>query len=251
MSEILVTGGTGTLGVPTVDALRRAGHTVRVFSRNPGDGRVIGDLRSGAGLTAALDGVDTVLHLATSSGSGDEEAAAHLLAAAERSGIRHVVYISIVGIDEIPLGYYRTKLAVERMIEASPVPHTILRATQFHELITTLFTVQRPSPWLFVPRVGFQSISTHDVAARLTELVDQDAAGRVPDIGGPERLNADEYARLWLHANGSSKRIVTLRLPGGLYRSLRERHNLVPGEPYGTVTYDEYLVGRYGSAASA
>ncbi|SEB69399.1 Uncharacterized conserved protein YbjT, contains NAD(P)-binding and DUF2867 domains [Paramicrobacterium humi] len=249
MPEILVTGGTGRLGVPTVDALRRAGHAVRVLSRRPGAGRALGDLVSGVGVPEALEGVDTVLHLATSGLSRDEETSALLFRAAERAGIRHLIYLSIVGVDRIPMPYYRTKLAVERMLEDSPLPHTILRATQFHELVTGLFTVQRRLPVLFVPRIGFQSISTLDVAARLTELAASDAAGRVPDIGGPERLSAAEYARRWRRASGSRGRVVTFRLPGKLYRALRERRNMVPGPPYGTRTYEDYLAERYGAVS--
>ncbi|MCW4459181.1 SDR family oxidoreductase [Microbacterium sp. MPKO10] len=246
MSEILVTGGTGTLGVPTVDALRRAGHSVRVLSRHPGPDQVRGDLLTGAGLAQALDGIDTVVHLATSGSTRDVDAAGTLIAAAEESAVTHIVYISIVGVDSIPLPYYRAKLQIEHMLEASPVPHTILRATQFHDLVTMIFAYQKRLPWVFVPRFGAQPIAVEDVAERLTELVGQEPAGRVADIGGPERLSAEQMARQWKAAALSTKRIVSIRLPGEIVRTLRERKNMVPGAPYGTKTYSEYLAKRYG-----
>ncbi|WP_166979754.1 SDR family oxidoreductase [Paramicrobacterium fandaimingii] len=245
MSEILVTGGTGTLGVPTVDALRKAGHAVRVLSRRSGPDRLKGDLLTGAGLGDAMNGVDIVMHLATSGNAKDVDAAERLLDEAEHSGVKHIVYISIVGIESIPLPYYQSKLDVERLIEASPVPHTILRATQFHDLLTMIFAYQKRLPWVFVPRFGAQPIAVDDVAVRLAELAAAEPAGRVADIGGPEKLSAEQMARQWRAAAHSTKRIVSIRLPGAIVRALRERKNMVPGAGYGTQTYSDFLARRY------
>ncbi|PFG30162.1 SDR family oxidoreductase [Paramicrobacterium agarici] len=245
MSEILVTGGTGTVGIPTVDALRRAGHSVRVLSRHAGPDRVQGDLLTGTGLGDALDGVDTVVHLATSGNAKDVDAAERLLVEAERRGVSHIIYISIVGIESIPLPYYQSKLEVEHLLEASPVPHTILRATQFHDLMRMIFAYQKRLPWIFVPRFGAQPISVDDVATRLTELAAGEPAGRVRDIGGPEKLSAEQMARQWKAAAHSTKRIVSIRLPGAIVRALRERKNMVPGPGYGTQTFSEYLAKHY------
>src|SRR5262245_58912794 len=126
----LVTGGTGTLGRAVVARL----DSPRVLSRRPGPDRMVGDLATGAGLAAALSEVDTVIHCATSAGKNDVTHAQRLIEAATASR-PHIVYVSIVGIDEIPLGYYRTKLAVERLLAESGLPYTVLRATQFHDLI--------------------------------------------------------------------------------------------------------------------
>ncbi|QPZ37908.1 SDR family oxidoreductase [Paramicrobacterium chengjingii] len=246
MSEILVTGGTGTLGVPTVNALRKGGHSVRVLSRQSGPEQVTGDLLTGAGLGDALSGVDTVVHLATSANAKDVDAAERLLDEAEHSGVTHIIYMSIVGIESIPLPYYRAKLDVERLLEASPVPHTILRATQFHDLLTMIFAYQKRLPWVFVPRFGAQPIAVDDVAVRLAELAAAEPAGRVADIGGPEKLSAEQMARQWKAAAHSTKRIVSIRLPGAIVRALRERKNMVPGPRYGTQTYADYLARRYG-----
>jgi uncharacterized protein YbjT (DUF2867 family) len=241
MTTILVTGGTGTLGTPTVAALRAAGHDVRVLSRKTGPGLTTGDLLTGAGVSAALGGVDTVLHLAT--GRRDVDAARTLLAEARQAGIRHLVYISIVGVDAIPLGYYRQKLQVEALVAGSGLPHTILRATQFHNLVAALFRAQRFSPVLLAPAFSVQPIEVREVAARLVEIAGADAAGRVPDIGGPERRSGRDLARIWLNATGSRRLVAPARLPGKTFAALQAGHNLVPGVPYGRRTFEEFLAG--------
>src|SRR3954469_7160920 len=132
MAITLVTGATGALGVPTVIRLRAAGHDVRALSRRSGPGLTTGDLLTGAGIPEAVAGAGTVLHLATGPrGKGDVQAAHRLLEAATAAGVRHLVVISIVGIDDIPLAYYRDKLAIERLVRESGMPYTVLRATQF------------------------------------------------------------------------------------------------------------------------
>jgi len=142
---LLITGGTGTVGRPTVEACRAAGLAPSILSRRPGPDHVVGDLRDPAALATALAGVTTVLHLATNRRS-DARATSHLVEAARAAGVEHLVYLSIVGVDEVPLGYYRSKLACERIIAASRVPFTVLRATQFHDFVAGAFTAQRRLP---------------------------------------------------------------------------------------------------------
>ena len=133
---ILVTGGTGTLGQQVVARLRAAGRDVRILSRRTGDGLVTGDLATGQGLPAAVQQAGTIVHCA-SNRKGDAQAARHLVQAATRAdGSRpHLVYISIVGVDRFPRGYFKAKLEAERVITGSGLPWTTLRATQFYELI--------------------------------------------------------------------------------------------------------------------
>ncbi len=187
MTTILVTGCTAQLGLPTATALREAGHDVRVLSRSDTAGVLSGDLLTGRGLGRAFAGVETVVHLA-STGSARDVAAARLLSAFARTArVSHLVYISIVGVDDIPLPYYRAKREAERVIVDSQIPYSILRATQFHSFLAGLFATQRRVlPVTLVPAFSFQPIAVDDVAARLAELATADPAGRAPDIGGPQ-----------------------------------------------------------------
>lgn len=251
-ATILVTGGTGTIGAPTVELLRGAGagaaggsggaRNVRVLSRHAGPGRFLGDLRTGAGLPAALDGVRTVVHLATSFSGGDSRMTQNLLEAARKEGVTHIVHLSIVGIDAIDLGYYRQKLESERLVTVSDIPHTILRATQVHDLVRALFAGQRFSPVLIAPSIRIQPIAVEEVGTRLVELVAAGPAGRVADIGGPEQLTGRQLADRWKSSRRSRRAIWPLRLPGAAFRTLAAGSNLVDGPPYGVQTFAEFLV---------
>jgi uncharacterized protein YbjT (DUF2867 family) len=236
---ILVTGATGTLGTPTTTGLRAAGHDVRALSRRTGPGLVTGDLLSGAGMAAALDGVGTVVHLAT--GKDDVRATRILLDTARTAGVEHLVLISIVGIDDIPLGYYRKKRVVEQLVTESGLPHTILRATQFHAFVERLFAAQRPLPLVLAPAFEVQPIAAEEVAQRLVELAGAAPAGRVPDIGGPARHGLPELARVWAEAREARRPVVPLRLPGRVFGGYREGHHLVPGPAYGRIAFEEHL----------
>ena len=237
----LVTGATGTLGQPTVAKLSAAGHDMRALSRRSGPGLVSGDLLTGEGVHAALAGVSTVVHLATGLRRKDVVIAQTLVEAAGRAGVDHLVLISIVGIEHIPFGYYQDKVAIERLVTESEVPHTILRATQFHTLIDQLFSAQRFLPALFAPAFDVQPIAAEDVADRLVELASSPPAGRVPDIGGPAVRPLPELARAWAAARGVRRPVVPARLPGKVFAGYRAGHNLVPGAPYGRLTFEEYL----------
>ncbi|GAA1800828.1 SDR family oxidoreductase [Agromyces neolithicus] len=249
MTALLVTGGSGKLGLPTVARLRTDGHDVRVLSRREGEGHAVGDLRTGVGIRQAVDGIDTVLHLATRNGRGDVALTRTLLEACRSAGVRHVIYMSIVGVDRISLGYYREKLAIEQLLASSGVPHTILRATQFHDLVARLFSMQRHLPVVFAPSFSFQPIATEDVATRLAELAVAEAAGRVPDIGGPEQLPAVDLARQWERAASVQRRIVPVSLPGRVFAGYSAGYNLVPGPASASQTFADFLAERHGTRA--
>jgi uncharacterized protein YbjT (DUF2867 family) len=236
---MLVTGGTGTLGRPTVRLLRTTGHKLRAFSRKPGPGRVIGNLASGAGLAAALDGVDTVLHLANG-GFKEADETARLIAALDPQKMRHLFYISIVGVDKNPFAYYRQKLESERRVEASGIPFTILRATQFHDFIARFLRPQTRMPAVILPKTPVQPIAVQEVAARIGELVDAGPSGHVPDIEGPEQRGVEEFAAEWFEAHGRSKRIWLLSLPGASMRAFQSGVNLGKLPGYGRETFAEY-----------
>ena len=248
--EVLVTGATGTLGRKVVGAATAAGHHVRAMSRRSHVGYTgvhwfQGDLLAGTGVEAAVDGVEVVVHCATQ-GTGDKDVTSteNLVTAARKAGIAHIVYVSIVGIDRIPLPYYKTKLRTEGALGASGVGHTVLRATQFHDLIKMSCSVQRYSPLLCTLRgVRFQPIDTGDVTARLVELIDREPAGRVPDIGGPAVHTHAELARMYLASRRGRRPVVEVPVPGRIVAGYREGANLAPDNPFGTVGFAEYLGG--------
>ena len=246
--EVLVTGATGTLGRKLVGAATAAGHHVRAMSRRSHVGYTgvhwsQGDLLANTGVDAAVEGVDVVVHCATQ-GTGDKDVTSmeNLVTAARRAGVSHIVYISIVGIDRIPLPYYKTKLRVEQALDASGVGHTVLRATQFHDLMRMSFSIQRFSPLLWTLRgVRFQPIDTRDVTARLVELIDCEPAGRVADIGGPAVHTHAELARIYLAACGGRRPVVEIPVPGRIAAGYRSGANLAPDNPVGIIGFADYL----------
>jgi uncharacterized protein YbjT (DUF2867 family) len=251
VTTVLVTGATGTLGRPTVARLRAAGHDVRSLSRRSGPGLLTGDLLTGAGLADALAGVESVVNLASAPRQDDVAATRNLVSAAAAAGVGHLVHISIVGVDDIPLPYYRMKLATERVVTGAEVPFTILRATQFHSLIEIIFRVQRFLPAVLAPAFAVQPIAVDEVADRLVELARAAPAGRVPDIGGPEVRPFPEFGRVWARATGTRRPVAPVRLPGRTFRAYAAGHGLVPGRPYGRTTFEDFLAARHGSRPAA
>jgi uncharacterized protein YbjT (DUF2867 family) len=240
---MLVTGGTGTLGRALVPALRAAGHDVRVLSRRPGPDRITGDLATGAGLDDAVRGAGTILHLA-SRPRNDTALTRTLIDAALRHGRPHLVYVSIVGVDRVPLGYYREKLAVEGLVAGSGLDWTTLRATQFHDLLAGLFGgLSRVGVLPVLSGAVFQPVDVRDVAARLVELVAAGPAGRVVQFGGPQVRPMDELARAWLRGTGRSRRVLPVPLPGGLARAVRAGGLAAPDQPRGERTFEQFLAG--------
>ena len=176
---ILVTGGTGTLGRPTVELLRAA-------------------------------------------------------------GVSHLVFSSIVGVDVVPYSYYRAKLDSERVIEASGIPFSILRATQFHEFIQLFLTLQAKLPVILGLNVPDQPIAAREVAARLAELVAAGPSGRVADIGGPRQLQLREAIDTWQAAAGTRKPVWTLHLPLKFLRAMRTGKHMTALPGYGRQTFAEF-----------
>ncbi|MFD6855845.1 SDR family oxidoreductase [Rhodococcus sp. NPDC060090] len=249
MSPIVVTGGTGTVGHHVVDRLLDAGRRVRVVSRRDRatDTRAalewaVADLGRDEGIAHALAGTDTVVHCATgNSRRADVRAARHLFSAARVAGIEHVVLISIVGVDRIPFGYYTGKVEVEQQLERSRLGYSILRSTQFHELVARVFTLQRRLPVLLTPDIRIQPIAAAEVADELARLASASPAGRVPEIGGPEIVSTRDLARTYNYSINARKRIWPIHIPGRAFAAFRAGHNLTPERAVGTQTFSEYL----------
>ncbi|GAA0576131.1 SDR family oxidoreductase [Streptomyces crystallinus] len=251
-SPILVTGGTGTLGRLVVSRLRDAGADVRVLSRKSrpaehGVTYVTGDLAKDQGIGPAVEGVRTVVHCASDK-KGDDEAARNLVRAAGAAGVGHLVHISIVGVEDVPFGYFKAKLASERVVTGSPVPWTLLRVTQFYDFILNGAQKARKLPLVPVPS-GFrvQPIDPEEVADRLAELALDKPAGRVPDLVGPQATDAVAMIRAYLKALHRGAPVIPVRMPGmGKIRA----GGLLPKGPDGydtaRVTWEEFLAAKLG-----
>jgi len=259
--RVLVTGGTGTLGRLVVPLLRDAGRDVRVLSRRRGEAAegvelVVGDLDAAVGIDRALDGAEVIVHCAGSR-KGDEDKALNLVRAASRNGgIQHLVFISVVGADGVPVtsradrmmfGYFASKLAAERVVGESGLPWTTLRATQFHDLFLTTVRQMAKLPVVPVPAgFRFQPVDTGEVAARLAELVLEAPAGLVPDVAGPRIYEMDDLVRAYLRACGKRRRFVHVPLPGRAAGAVRAGANLAPDNAVGRRTWEEFLAERVG-----
>jgi uncharacterized protein YbjT (DUF2867 family) len=261
MARVLVTGGAGGLGSELVPRLKAAGHTVRVGSRK----HAPADLESGLewaqmnlypveGLAEAAAGVDFVMHAASSpfkkTMETDVEGTKALLEAAKGAGVDNFYYISIVGVDVMPENaYYRAKWATEQAIEASGVPYTILRATQFHTLLDAFIRqLFKKGPFLFVPRAAkFQLIDTTEVAQHMVDTMGRGASGRLADIGGPEVLTAGEIADSWVKA--TKMRVLKVPVPAmGPAASMAKGLNCCPDNKFGKITWYQWLDKTYGAS---
>jgi uncharacterized protein YbjT (DUF2867 family) len=258
--RVLVTGGAGGLGRSLVRALERDGHAARVMSRRArpasapeGVEWASADLVNGEGLGAAVERVDAVVHAASDprrAEAVDVGGTRHLTEAARAAGVAHLVYISIVGVDEIPFGYYRRKLAAEEVIASSGVPYSVLRATQFHSLIDFGLSKLARLPFVMPVPTGFKfrSVDEREVAERLSACVSAGPRGRLPDFGGPQVLTLGEMARTWKSARGVTKRVVNLPLPGAVAAAFRAGKNTAPEAERGRISWEEWLARRTGAA---
>jgi uncharacterized protein YbjT (DUF2867 family) len=221
-------------------------HPVRIASRSPGRDHTTKtvDYRTGAGLAEALDGVSAIVHCAGEYRRNDVDR--RLIEAARAAGGPHLVYISIVGIDRIPLGYYRVKLAAERLIEQSGLPWSVLRTTQFHDFVPQYWGPLTSLPVVPVPAgARLQPIDVREVATRLVELATTGPSGRVPDIGGPDIEPFKDCVLAYLRARGRRRIVLPIAFPGRIMRGFRAGANLVPDAAVGRITYAQYLAERY------
>jgi uncharacterized protein YbjT (DUF2867 family) len=241
--RVAVAGGTGLTGRRVVAELARGGHEAVPLSRSSGV-----DLRTGAGLDAALAGCDAVVDVSNTAAQRRAAAerffgttAGHLTAAAARAGVEHVVVLSIVGVDRVGLGYYWGKRRQEEVVTGGPVPWTVLRTTQFHEFAGQLLD-RVPGPVAPVPRMLCRPVAVAEVAARLAELATGAPAGYARELAGPEELQLVDMARAVVRARGQRRLVVPLRLPGAVARAAAGGALLPRGEhDTGVRTFAEVL----------
>jgi len=243
--KIVVIGGTGLIGSKTVPILRQGDHEVIAASPNTGVNTITGE-----GLKEALAGTQVVIDLANSPSFEAkavleffETSGRNLLAAEAATGVRHHVALSIVGTDRTPDNhYFRAKVAQEKLIEASGIPYTVIRSTQFLEFLGGIAAasadgnIVRLSPGLFQP------IAADDVAAIVAEVALAAPRNGIVEIAGPERAPLNEIVARYLKAVGDPREVV--RDPEArLYSGQVEERSLVPlGEArLGRIGLDEWL----------
>lgn len=206
------------------------------------------DLLSGAGLPAALDGVETVLDASNNAGRSARdllvEGTRRLLDAESAAGIAHHVLISIVGIERVPLGYYKVKLEQEEMLERSSNTTSVLRATQFHQLIDRALSSTARLGVLPSGRVQLQPVDPREVASALIDAIEAGPWPERREFTGPEILSLGELARLWARARGRRRLRVPLPAIGAVGRGLRAGGLTNATAPRGEVTFAEWLRGK-------
>ncbi|MGW4464503.1 SDR family oxidoreductase [Micromonospora sp. NPDC004704] len=257
--KVLVTGASGTLGRAVVPRLLAAGFDVRGMSRRPqpatdGVEWVVADLAAGTGVDLAVTGVDAVVHLASATRSTsarvDVAGTRRLVTDAAEAGVRHLLYVSIVGIDQVPLRYYRLKLAAEQVVAAGAVPWSILRATQFPQLLDQLLGgASRLGPVLGDRALLAQPVDPRDVAGRIADRLAAGPSRTIEEYGGPQVLRYDEAAAAWLTARGRRRPMLSIRFPGTFGRTVRAGALTTTATPTGTLTWADYLADTYGGSA--
>jgi uncharacterized protein YbjT (DUF2867 family) len=241
--RVAVAGGTGLVGRMVVRDLERAGHDPVVLSRAQGV-----DLTTGKGLVERLRGCAAIIDVSNQNVLGRkaavgffETATGHLLKAGVEVGVEHVLTLSIVGVDDVDMGYYYGKRRQEELVSTGPLPWTILRATQFHEFPEPLLAHAR-GPVAVIPRMLSRPVAAADVAAELVELVTKPAGGYVRPIAGPEELQMADMAKRIARARGYRKLVLPVRLPGRVGKAMTGGA-LLPHGPFieGKQTFAEHL----------
>jgi uncharacterized protein YbjT (DUF2867 family) len=242
--KIVVIGGTGLIGSKTVAILRQGGHEVVAASPRSGINTITGE-----GLKEAMAGTQVVIDLANSPSFDDkavleffETSGRNLLAAEAAANVPHHVALSIVAIDRTDNGYFRAKVAQEKLIEASGIPYTIVRATQFMEFLGGIADSSVDGNKVRLPPILFQPIASDDVAAMVADVALAPPRGGIVEIAGPERAPFNEIIARYLKAVGDPREVVSdpeARYWGGRV----DEHSLVPlGEArLGRIGLDEWL----------
>ncbi len=253
MSEtILVTGGTGMLGRCLVPTLLHAGHNVRLLGRRRGDPAAehfSADLAGSPDLRAALGGITTVIHAGSSPWNKmqavDIEGTRKLLSACGE--IRNFVYVSITGVDRIPVAYYKVKHEAERIIGQSKVPYTIVRTTQFHPFVEYLLKKAAVLPY----QAKLQPIHLNEAADRIMQAAVGEPKGMMIEAGGPDVFTLGELKEQWEQARGRRKWALPLPVIGRAMRALDEGGATCPNGFRGKVGWKDWLGTQFRSKTIA
>ena len=242
--KIVVIGGTGLIGSKTVAILRKAGHEVIAASPRSGVNTITGE-----GLEQAMAGTQVVIDLANSPSFEDkavldffETSGRNLLAAETAANVRHHVALSIVATDRTDNGYFRAKLAQEKLIEAAGVPYTIVRATQFMEFLSGIADSSVDGNKVKLPPILFQPVASDDVAASVADVALAEPRNDIVEIAGPERAPFNDIIARYLKAI-ADPRVVESDPDARYWGGKVDLHSLVPlGEArLGRIGFDEWL----------
>lgn len=210
--KIMVAGASGLIGTQLTGRLRQSGHAVTAASPSFGV-----DTVTGKGLEAAMAGSEVVLDVTNAASFGDSSAldffkasTKNLLAAARETGVLHYLALSVVGTPRLVEGdYFRAKMVQENLIRASGRPYTILRSTQFYELVSGLIDIGAEGDLFRLPPAPIRPVAAGEVARFLAELAAGNPLSGVVEIGGPEQFGIDEVARIYLAANEDRRQVIT------------------------------------------
>jgi len=248
--RIAVVGGTGTLGKAVVARLEERGHEARPLGRHTA---LPVDLTTGAGLAAALEGCDAVVDASNAQRAAQEtlvEGSRRLLAAERDAGVRHHVGITIVGCHDVPMAYYHAKVAQEAVVTSGPVPWTLVRATQFHDLVDTVLGAAARYGVVPLVRGQVQSVDVDEVAAAVADVATGAPRGAEVVVAGPRVDDLRELARTRRRVTGRGRVPLPLPVPGKAGRAIRAGALTAPHpDVRGTVTFEAWLRARTDAQA--
>ena len=243
--KIVVIGGSGLIGTKLVKTLRERGHEVVPASPSSGVNTITGE-----GLAQALEGAQVVVDVANAPSWEDkavldffETSGRNLLSAEAAAGVQHHVALSVVGTERLlTSGYFRAKMAQENLIEASQLPFTIVRATQFFEFVGGIAQFATEGATVRLPSVLMQPIVSDDVAAALADVAIAEPLNDTVELAGPEPIRMDELVRHFLSANGDPRKVIT-DVRALYYGTKVNDQSLVPGENprLGPTRFEDWL----------
>jgi uncharacterized protein YbjT (DUF2867 family) len=253
--KIVVIGGTGLIGAKLVAILKQKGHEAVAASPRVGINTLTGE-----GLAEALAGAQVVVDVANSPSFEDqavleffEKSGRNLHAAEAAAGVKHHVALSVVGTDRLPdSGYFRAKLAQEKLIEASKIPYTIVRATQFHEFVGPIAQSGGAGQTVRLPPAMMQPIASDDVAALLADYALAPPVNGMVEIAGPEPIRMVDLAARFLRATGDER--VAMPDPDARYFGAKvDDRSLTPGKGprLGAIRFDDWLKRTTGGNKAA
>ena len=230
--KIVVIGASGLIGSKLVNLLRQGGHEMVPASLSNGVNTLTGE-----GLDKALTGAEVVVDVTNSPSFEDkavleffETSGRNIIAAEVKAGVKHHVALSVVGADRLPeSGYLRAKVAQEKLIQASSIPYTILRSTQFFEFLRGIANSATVDQTAYMPSALFQPIASDDVVAALADVTVSPAVNGIVEVAGPERVGMAEKVKCYLVKMGDSRAVVAD--PSARYfGTVLKDGSLTPGE---------------------